>query len=80
MDFAPGVREEMQREPCGLLRAPEAARFLGMSRATFYRLDATGAVPRAVYIGRMRRWRVEELRRWVDRDCPSRDRWEEMKP
>ncbi len=62
----------------GVFRASEAAEFLGVSRATFYRLDAKGEIPRAVRIGNSRRWRTDELRRWLDKRCPSRERWEEM--
>ena len=64
----------------GLFRAAEAARFLGISRATFYRQIAKGAIPRAVWIGGCRRWRIEELCRWLDAGCPTRERWEEMNP
>lgn len=60
-----------------LLDAGEAARLLGIGRSTFYRLDETGGVPRGVHIGRMRRWRSDELRAWIAAGCPARVRWEE---
>ncbi len=76
-----GVPRNDRGEPLpqfrAVFRAGEAADFLGVSRATFYRLDARGAIPRAVRIGGVRRWRIEELRRWLERGCPARDRWEE---
>lgn len=61
-----------------LLDAAEAARLLGIGRSTFYRLDETGAVPRGVRLGRMRRWSSEELRAWIAAKCPPRSRWEEL--
>jgi excisionase family DNA binding protein len=64
--------------PRAVFRAGEAAEFLGVSRATFYRLDKKGGTPRPVHIGGPRRWRIDELRRWVAAGCPPRDRWEEM--
>jgi len=61
-----------------ILRPGEAATLLEVSRATFYRLDAKGLIPRPVRIGGVRRWRVEEMRRWIEAGCPARDLWEEM--
>src|SRR5438046_1932144 len=68
------IREELEREKW----PDEAFDPPGVSRATFYRLDKKGEVPRAVRIGKSRRWRREELRLWLDANCPSRERWEEM--
>jgi len=62
-----------------LLDAAEAARLIGIGRSTFYRLDETGGVPRGVRLGRMRRWRSEELRAWIAAGCPPRVRWEEQR-
>jgi excisionase family DNA binding protein len=78
VDFPRDQRGERLQEFRAVFRAAEAAEFLGVSRATFYRLDARGVIPRAVRIGGVRRWRIEELRRWLERSCPGRDRWEEM--
>lgn len=78
VDFPRDDQGERLSEVRGTFRAKEAAVFIGVSRATLYRLDAKGLVPRAVRIGRSRRWRRDELRRWLDADCPSRERWEEM--
>jgi predicted DNA-binding transcriptional regulator AlpA len=79
VDFPRDEHGETLPEFRGVLRAKDAARFLGISRATLYRYDARGVIPRSVKIGRCRGWRVEELRRWLDKGCPGRDRWEAMK-
>lgn len=61
-----------------LFRLKDTAAFLGMSRSTIDRHDKTGAIPRPVRIGNGRRWRRDELRRWIEAGSPSRERWEEM--
>jgi excisionase family DNA binding protein len=78
VDFPRDERGERHPEFRAVFRAAEAARFLGVSRATFYRLDKKGETPLPVWIGGSRRWRIDEFRRWVEAGCPPRDRWEEM--
>jgi predicted DNA-binding transcriptional regulator AlpA len=73
-------REEVSRWRRGfrslLLRARDAAAFLGVSRSEFYRMDATGQVPSPVRFGKLKRWSRLELREWVAKRCPARDKWE----
>lgn len=64
------------RPPPLLLSGAKAAELLGISRSLFYRWDAQGVIPRAVQIGRKRRWSRLELIRWVERRCPPRHAWE----
>jgi predicted DNA-binding transcriptional regulator AlpA len=60
-----------------LLSAAESAELLGMSRASFWALHASGRVPLPVRLGaRMTRWRRDELLRWVEAGCPARLRWQ----
>jgi excisionase family DNA binding protein len=47
-----------------LVRVPEAAELLGVSRAKAYELVASGVIP-VVRIGRATRVPLEALRRWV---------------
>lgn len=49
-----------------LLRVPEAAEALGMSRAKTYQLIAMGAIP-SVRIGASVRVPVDKLREWINR-------------
>ena len=65
------------KDPPLLLRASEAAAFVGVSRSEFYRLDITGQVPRPVRFGKVKRWGREILRRWAALGFPPRDRFEE---
>ncbi len=63
-----------------LLKPADAARLLGISRATFYRLHSSGHLPLPVRLGRSVRWRSGELKAWVEAGCPERSRWEVMEP
>lgn len=64
-----------------LVSAKKAAAICGMSLRTWWRKDAAGQVPAAVTVGgsSTKRWRFEELRRWCEVGCPSRDNWELMR-
>ena len=52
-------------EPTLLIRIPEAARLLGISRAKLYAMALEGAVPGVVRLGRSVRISREVLLRWV---------------
>lgn len=53
-----------------LLTAEQAAKFLGVSRATFWKLYSSGRVPRAVRLSaRVVRWLREDLKAWLKNRC-----------
>jgi excisionase family DNA binding protein len=54
-----------------LIKVPEAAAQLGVSRAKLYELIASGALP-AVKVDGCRRLRVDDLRAYVERLSTSR--------
>lgn len=54
--------------------ATEAARICGVSRAMWWKLDRSGRCPQPVRVGRLKRWRVEELRAWLAMGCPPRSK------
>jgi predicted DNA-binding transcriptional regulator AlpA len=58
-----------------LWSAAESAAACGVSQRTWWRLDAAGKVPAAVLIGKSKRWRADELTRWVEQGCPDRAKW-----
>jgi excisionase family DNA binding protein len=66
-----GIHERQERvlttqdRSAQLLRIPEAARYLQLSRAQTYRLAAQGELP-AIRIGRSVRIRQEALDAWLD--------------
>lgn len=59
-----------------LMDVKEAAAMCGVSRSAWYKLSSCGKVPRPVKIGRLTRWRREELERWIAADCPPRSKWD----
>ncbi|MBI1913616.1 MAG: helix-turn-helix domain-containing protein [Planctomycetes bacterium] len=61
-----------------LVPAPEAARLCGVSEATWWRLVAAGKTPSPVRLGHSTRWRVAELKRWVQAGCPDRKAWQAL--
>jgi predicted DNA-binding transcriptional regulator AlpA len=43
---------------------------MDISERTLWRLLSAGKVPPPVRIGRSTRWRLAEIRSWIDRGCP----------
>ena len=62
-----------------LLSASEAAALCGSSVRQWWRLQASGKVPAPVMMGSRKRWRRDDLRRWIDAGCPCRNEWESMR-
>lgn len=62
-----------------LIDANAAARMCSMHRASWYKAVAGGKAPASVRIGRMVRWRLEEIEAWIAAGCPPRDKWEAMR-
>jgi predicted DNA-binding transcriptional regulator AlpA len=61
-----------------LVDARGLSEILSRSLASLARDDAAGRLPRAVRIGRSKKWRVAEIRDWIKAGCPARDVWEKM--
>ena len=55
------------------------SRLLARSRASLARDEAAGRLPAALRIGGGKRWRLSEIRDWVEAGCPSRRVWEAMR-
>jgi len=52
-----------------LIRAEDVARMMGVSERTLWRLLSAGKVPQPVRIGRSTRWRLAEVRQWIEGGC-----------
>jgi predicted DNA-binding transcriptional regulator AlpA len=62
------------------LPAKDAADLVGVSRAQWWKLHASGKIPLPVYLGtKAPRWRVEELRAWLAAGCPDRLAWQKLR-
>ncbi len=59
-----------------LLSVREVAERLKVSVRQIWKLASSARLPRAVRIGRSVRWRADDIDRWIQQDCPSRDRFE----
>ncbi|MCA9026218.1 MAG: hypothetical protein KDA86_13500 [Planctomycetaceae bacterium] len=60
-----------------MIDASEAARLIGVSKATWARMDSAGKVPAPVRLSAgCIRWRFAELSAWCAVGCPSRAEWE----
>jgi excisionase family DNA binding protein len=55
-----------------LLTSEDLPRLLGISERTLWRLLSGGRVPEPVRIGRSTRWRLAEVKDWIERGCPAR--------
>ncbi len=59
-----------------LLKAKAVADTCGLSVRQIWKLASSARLPRAVRIGRSVRWRADDIDRWIQQGCPSRDRFE----
>jgi predicted DNA-binding transcriptional regulator AlpA len=62
-----------------LVDARELARLLGIGLRTLRSHDSAGRLPRPVRIGGSVRWRVAEIRLWLDAGAPDRETWERIR-
>jgi len=74
------VRDDAIRTGALLLNAAAAAKLLGVSRSFFLGIDSSGRLgPQAVRINGAVRWKFADLTEWVEQDCPSRERFRELR-
>ena len=62
-----------------LISAKELAAMLGCSEAHVWRLHSCAGLPMPLKMGRLSRWRVAEVREWLEAGAPPRERWAAMK-
>lgn len=59
--------------------AKQLAKMLGVSTRKIRQLDASGKIPQAILIGaRSVRWRVDEIKDWLNAGAPDRESWERI--
>ncbi|MEI8194814.1 MAG: helix-turn-helix domain-containing protein [Phycisphaerae bacterium] len=59
-----------------MIDARTVAKLLDVSTRTLYRLCDVGAMPKPTKIGKVVRWRAEEIKAWVNADCPMMKDWQ----
>ena len=66
--------------PTLALSAEGSGTMFGVSRAQWWKLHSSGRIPQPVGLGsKAPRWRVDELRAWLDAGCPDRQTWQRMR-
>lgn len=58
----------------------ELADFLGVSRATVWRLHSAGKIPMPIRLNRAVRWDRWTIEEWLSVGAPSRAQWEKDHP
>lgn len=59
-----------------LLTAKQVGLMLALSKRQIFRLNASGKLPRPVRIGGAVRWKLADIIRWQELDCPDRKTFE----
>ncbi len=68
------------RDTPGLIGAAAIAQMLDCPVSAILQMNRTGAMPQAVEIaGSFKRWRREDIRTWIEADCPKLSRIERNK-
>ena len=59
-----------------LIDAMGLARVLDRSLTAIRRDDMAGRIPKPITLGGSKKWRVTEIKDWVQAGCPKRSSWE----
>lgn len=61
---------ETLRDDLRLIDVVELSRITVLSKATLWRHHDAGLIPNGCRIGRSVRWRLRDIRQWLDLGCP----------
>jgi predicted DNA-binding transcriptional regulator AlpA len=61
-----------------LFRDVDVAAAGKFSRRHVHKLNATARIPKPIRVGRCLRWRANDIAKWFDLGCPSRDQFEAL--
>ena len=64
------------RQANELISASQLADLLSVSERTLYRLKSVGRLPVPIVLGGSVRWRLTEIREWINQGCPKPTRRE----
>jgi predicted DNA-binding transcriptional regulator AlpA len=70
------TQKQIADEPAALLDILDVANRLDCSRNHVANLDARGALPRPIRIGRLKKWSPSEIDSWIAAGAPDRETWE----
>ncbi|KKN44604.1 hypothetical protein LCGC14_0691420 [marine sediment metagenome] len=70
----------MEEQEQILVNLGDTARRLGIGKSKLYEMMSQGLVgPAPKLLGSKKMFSTEELRQWVQADCPNRDNWQKIK-
>lgn len=67
----PSGQKPVHRPEPPLICAEELAEMLQVSTRTLWRLLSAGQLIEPIKLGGSTRWRLEQVRRWIDEGCPA---------
>ncbi len=70
-----GKRTKRKKPNPFLYACNDAAHSCGVSSKTWRTWNLLGFTPKPIMIGKTFFWRVDELARWIEADCPKREEW-----
>jgi len=73
-----GTTEGQGQEPM-LIDIKALKQMLGRDVRSLERDELARRIPRPIRLGRSKRWRVAEIRDWVEAGCPKVRLWEAMR-
>lgn len=62
-----------------LISARELSELLNCSLRHVLNMDSTGRIPRPIRLGKLVRWRIDDINAWLESGAPSREEWERDK-
>lgn len=68
-------RPALQEDRGWLIDSKDVAKLLNVSARKLREMQASGAMPPLVRLGRMVKWSREDLKAWVDAGCPLDRKW-----
>lgn len=72
-------QEPTEQVTGALITAEDLAKLLAVSVRHIWRMADSGALPRALRLGRCVRWRRADIEEWIMKGCPTNATREELK-
>ncbi len=66
------IKQTERTVECELINANQLAELLNISERTLYRLKSIGQLPVPIVLGGSVRWRLSEIRQWIEMGCPKK--------
>ena len=64
-------KAEDSGEESALVDVKEAARMCSISASMLYKLNVAGVLPKPIKLGKLLRWKRQDILEWIDQGCPT---------